>query len=550
MGSLGYLVDVSSLSSWIASNKLKSPRGNSLFSRLVNLTKNEQAYNASNTFYSESPSFSITKDAGWDFDLMGENDIFISQNNDQDQGGIGISIVHYPYLTSLDDVIPSLKKYYSDIGYLSIMEINDKGNVTINGNEAKKIESLMMGTIGMSYEFPVDNYFIEVGYDYGVDDVSKDAIDNMINSLTISRNSHFVESHNLTGSVPRFSISTSNNWAVMDYNSQKEPFRIIHKNIKDAVVSVTKIKLSGSEISKTNEDLLSDTLQAVIQLNQYSASIGASTTIVESNAHHSLNNELSDVVMIEGENKKLDSIYSRSLSYFVRSGDYYISISLRYFGDLDLYGTSKTEFNSLIQTLSLLDASQVATPTSYFTVSGNLIKVSGNSAVYEIGDDGKKYLFSNSDTFWSHYSGSWASLKNNGRSVTIREISQSDFDDIDRGSNIKIKSGSKIVKFDNSPRIYVVYGGAKLKQITEDEAQSLFGVNWQGGIAIIQVAFEADYTRSNGSFTDSDNDGISDIDEQEIYNTDPNDFDSDNDGHKDGKEVISGYNPNGAGLLI
>ncbi len=43
---------------------------------------------------------------------------------------------------------------------------------------------------------------------------------------------------------------------------------------------------------------------------------------------------------------------------------------------------------------------------------------------------------------------------------------------------------------------------------------------------------------------DSDSDGLLDIYEQ-LYNSDPNDFDTDRDGYKDGNEVINGYNPNG-----
>lgn len=48
---------------------------------------------------------------------------------------------------------------------------------------------------------------------------------------------------------------------------------------------------------------------------------------------------------------------------------------------------------------------------------------------------------------------------------------------------------------------------------------------------------------------DSDNDGLSDYDETEIYNTNPLLPDTDSDGYLDGAEVKNGYNPNGDGLL-
>jgi hypothetical protein len=51
-------------------------------------------------------------------------------------------------------------------------------------------------------------------------------------------------------------------------------------------------------------------------------------------------------------------------------------------------------------------------------------------------------------------------------------------------------------------------------------------------------------TASNSeSSIDTDQDGISDIDEKTLYNTDPNMPDSDNDGINDGVEIMRGFNP-------
>lgn len=51
-------------------------------------------------------------------------------------------------------------------------------------------------------------------------------------------------------------------------------------------------------------------------------------------------------------------------------------------------------------------------------------------------------------------------------------------------------------------------------------------------------------TLNSNALQDSDSDGLLDIYEQ-LYNSDPNDSDTDQDGYKDGNEVINGYNPNG-----
>ncbi|MBD3310881.1 MAG: hypothetical protein GF349_00055 [Candidatus Magasanikbacteria bacterium] len=48
---------------------------------------------------------------------------------------------------------------------------------------------------------------------------------------------------------------------------------------------------------------------------------------------------------------------------------------------------------------------------------------------------------------------------------------------------------------------------------------------------------------------DSDGDGLSDVAELDVWQTDPKNVDSDGDGYSDGWEVLKGYNPAGAGDL-
>jgi len=55
--------------------------------------------------------------------------------------------------------------------------------------------------------------------------------------------------------------------------------------------------------------------------------------------------------------------------------------------------------------------------------------------------------------------------------------------------------------------------------------------------------------RSGDSALDSDNDGLTDADELNIYGTDPNNPDTDGDTYPDGVEVANGYNPLGEGKL-
>jgi hypothetical protein len=55
---------------------------------------------------------------------------------------------------------------------------------------------------------------------------------------------------------------------------------------------------------------------------------------------------------------------------------------------------------------------------------------------------------------------------------------------------------------------------------------------------------------TNPAKADSDDDGLNDYSELNIYNTDPLNADSDGDGHPDGKEVDDGFDPAGPGEIL
>ena len=175
--------------------------------------------------------------------------------------------------------------------------------------------------------------------------------------------------------------------------------------------------------------------------------------------------------------------------------------------------------------------------------TGDLIKLTNDPAVYMIGDDGKKHLYVNAPTFWSYYRGSWGNLILDNKNVYIKIISQANFDEIDIGKNITMKPGAKLVKFQNSPRIYSVFGSAKLRYMSDQTVANLYGYNWGNKVITLQNGFESDYFLASQDFVDSDGDVLSDEDEFSIYRTNPYNVDTDHDGHRDGVEVINSYSP-------
>lgn len=138
------------------------------------------------------------------------------------------------------------------------------------------------------------------------------------------------------------------------------------------------------------------------------------------------------------------------------------------------------------------------TSAAYTPIIGDLIKTATDSAIYYIDTDKKRHLFVNSATFWTWYTGSWSSIKFDGNTKTLTTISQTDFDNIDTGNHITARPGAKIIKFQNSPKIYIVTTGSKLALIPDTTtAESKFGANWATKIIIIQNGFENDYIKEN-----------------------------------------------------
>ncbi len=72
-----------------------------------------------------------------------------------------------------------------------------------------------------------------------------------------------------------------------------------------------------------------------------------------------------------------------------------------------------------------------------------------------------------------------------------------------------------------------------------------------GEVALVEDINETQWFSSDLTINkvDSDEDGISDDDEKNIYKTNPQKADTDGDGYRDGEEIKSGFNPLGSGKL-
>jgi hypothetical protein len=122
--------------------------------------------------------------------------------------------------------------------------------------------------------------------------------------------------------------------------------------------------------------------------------------------------------------------------------------------------------------------------TAQAATGGSLVKAS-LPAVYYVGNDGKRYVFPNENTYktwYSDFSG-------------VQTITDAELASMPIGGNVTYKPGVKMVKITTDPKVYVVAADGTLRGIaSEDVAAALYGANWNKQIDDIPDAFFTNYT--------------------------------------------------------
>lgn len=198
----------------------------------------------------------------------------------------------------------------------------------------------------------------------------------------------------------------------------------------------------------------------------------------------------------------------------------------------------------------------------HYIPEGSLLKGQA-STLYYLGFDNKVHPFFNGTVYHSWF-------KDFSK---IKYVSNIKLAEYKLGSPMCVRPGTWLVKFKSLPNVYVAEPGCKLKLIrSEAEAVMLYGSKWVNRIVELDLVLKSYYSinypeavvegvdkdsdglekdleeeyGTSDSSKDSDSDNLSDYEELYYWFTDPNDADSDDDGYKDGLEVMSGYSPIGS----
>jgi len=117
--------------------------------------------------------------------------------------------------------------------------------------------------------------------------------------------------------------------------------------------------------------------------------------------------------------------------------------------------------------------------------AGDLIKMSGNAAVYYLGADGKRYVFPNSTTYFSWYSDFSG----------VVTIPATELQGYMLGGNIVMRPGTELVKITTDPSVYAVEPNGVLRKIqSEAQASGLYGTNWNKHIVDVADSYFTNYT--------------------------------------------------------
>lgn len=105
--------------------------------------------------------------------------------------------------------------------------------------------------------------------------------------------------------------------------------------------------------------------------------------------------------------------------------------------------------------------------------------------MYYITSDGRRHAFPHEKVFFTWYSNFATVIIINSDAMASHPL----------GKNVTYRPGVKMVKFQTSPRTYVVSRAGVLRWVTnEGTARDLYGTNWNRNVDDISDAFFSDYT--------------------------------------------------------
>lgn len=128
---------------------------------------------------------------------------------------------------------------------------------------------------------------------------------------------------------------------------------------------------------------------------------------------------------------------------------------------------------------------------------GTLIKASGPAVYWYSAVNNRRYVFPNTDTFYT-----WFSPREFGR---INTISDAELAAVRIAGTMSYRPATRLVKINTDPKVYVIEYGNTLRWIeTEAVAAAMYGPSWSNFVDSVPDASFVNYTVGRSIATPSD----------------------------------------------
>lgn len=149
-----------------------------------------------------------------------------------------------------------------------------------------------------------------------------------------------------------------------------------------------------------------------------------------------------------------------------------------------LKNTKRAIIATIVCALVLASAAGLPAEAKKSVSAGKVIKGKGLSTVYYLGEDGKRYVFPNGNTYFSWFDDF----------EDVEEIEMDELTEYPLGGNVNYKPGAYLVKITTIPKVYAVSPGGTLRWVkTEELARKLYGERWNLMVDDVPDSFFVNY---------------------------------------------------------
>ena len=355
-GELGYILSVNSINEWLNTNMSRKPEEGRLFNRLAELTRKQKILEKSNSYINIYPSFSFNKPAKWTFNHYSEEVVSVSNKSDKDSGYVIVTMLKAPYEMSIGTVKARLKRNFNESNISGLVKFTKEKDVTVDGIKAKQITLTAAKNILNVYAIPMNNYVVVFEYKYGKNDKDKKSVDEIIKSIKIKKiKPNYLESRSFKNPQPKFSLTSNNDWAMLEISNKLEPLHILNKKINEAYVSFNVEKIGEDEIGLSDDDFIFVYKDTLNLNNQETKALDYKYEITKTAKNVKLGGKI-NVVQVDAVEKNVsqNKIIAFDREYFVKVGAFRININLTVYSDnKDLFNKAAAEYAKLLSGLKL-----------------------------------------------------------------------------------------------------------------------------------------------------------------------------------------------------